>query len=146
MSYEDTPGVGVCMVIVKDNKVLMGKRHNDPEKADSELQGQGTWTIPGGKLDFKEDIVVAAKREAKEECGIDVYDIELVSLTNDIKGDRHFVTIGFRAKEFSGEPQVLEPDEITEWKWFEFNNLPQPMFFPAEKAIKNFLAKEHMKY
>ena len=140
------PGVGVCTIIIKDNKILLGKRHDDPEKADSELHGEGTWTIPGGKLDFKEDITEAAKREAKEECDIDIHDIGLVSLTNDIRGEKHFVTIGFVAKEFSGEPRVMEPDEITEWRWFDVNNLPSPMFFPAEKAIKNFLAGELMKH
>jgi len=146
VDYSGRPGVGVCMIIFKENKVLLGKRHDDPAKADSELKGEGTWTIPGGKLDFKEDFVQAAIRESKEECDIDVHDLELVSLTNDMTDDRHFVTLGFYAKRFSGEPRVMESDEITEWRWFDINNLPSPIFFPAEKAIKNFLAKKIMKH
>jgi len=144
--YAKRPGVGVCTIIYRDGKILMGKRHDDPNKADSELQGEGTWTIPGGKLDQKEDLKEAAKRETKEECGMDVDGLELVSLTNDIKSEKHFVTIGFVANSFSCEPKVMEPDEITEWKWFDVDKLPKPIFFPAEKAIKNFLAKEIMKY
>ncbi|MFH1978246.1 MAG: NUDIX domain-containing protein [Candidatus Aenigmatarchaeota archaeon] len=146
MDYSGRPGVGVCVLIYKEGKILLGKRHDDPVKADSELQGAGKWTVPGGKLDFGEDIIEGAKREAKEECDIDVHDTELVSLTNDIKGERHFITVGFLAKEFSGEPKTMEPDEITEWRWFPVDQLPQPIFFPAEKAIKNFLAGEQMKY
>ena len=146
MDYSQQPGVGVCVIIVKDGKVLLGKRHEDPAKADSELQGAGTWTIPGGKLDFKEGIHEAAQRETKEECDIAVKDLELVSLTNDMTENRHFVTIGFAAKSFFGEPKVMEPDEITEWQWFPLHELPAPMFFPAEKAIKNFLAQELMKH
>jgi len=146
VDYSGIPSVGVCMIIIKDGKILLGKRHDDPVKADSELKGEGTWTIPGGKLDFKEDIINMAKRETKEECNIDVHDMELVSLTNDMTDDRHFVTIGFFAKNFSGEPKTMEPDEIIEWKWFDVNELPSPIFFPAEKAIKNFLAKEMMRY
>ena len=146
MDYSGKPGVGVCVLLVKGNTILLGKRHDDPKKADSELHGEGTWTVPGGKLDFKEDIIEAAKREAKEECDVDIHELELVSLTNDMTDNRHFVTIGFLAKNFSGEPKVLEPDEITEWRWFPIKQLPSPMFFPAEKAIKNFLEKEIMKY
>jgi len=35
----------------------------------------------------------------------------------------------------------MEPDEITEWKWFDLNNLPSPLYFPSERIIKNYLAK-----
>jgi len=43
------PGVGVGVIILKDSKVLLGKRHSDARKADSELHREGTWTLPGGK-------------------------------------------------------------------------------------------------
>lgn len=146
MDYSGRPGVGVAVIIHKDGKILLGKRHDDPEKADSELQGAGTWTIPGGKLEQNDGIKEGAKKEAKEETDIDVDDLQLASVTNDIKEEKHFVTLGFIAKEFSGEPKVMEPDEITEWRWFDINNLPSPIFFPAEKVIKNFLAGDLMKY
>ena len=47
---------GAAVMIVKDGKVLLGKRHDDPEKAGSQLHGEGTWTLPGGKVDFGETI------------------------------------------------------------------------------------------
>ena len=40
-------GVGVGVMILKNNQVLLGKRHGDPAKATSLLQGAGTWTMPG---------------------------------------------------------------------------------------------------
>ena len=46
-------GVGV-MILNKDGKVLLGKRHDDPQKADSALHGEGTWTMPGGSLEVGE--------------------------------------------------------------------------------------------
>ena len=137
------PKVGVGVMIFKDNKVLLGHRHSDPQKADSQLQGEGTWTMPGGKLDFKEELEDAAYREVLEETGIkiDKEKIEIISVTNDTVTDAHFVTIGFLCKNFEGEPKVMEPDEITEWRWFDLNNLPSPIFFPSEKILKNFLAR-----
>ena len=129
------------MILNDRNKVLLGKRHSDPKKASSLLHGEGTWTMPGGKLHFSEDLVEAAKREVHEETGLEVKNLEIISITNDIVPDAHFVTVGFLARDFEGEPRVMEPDEITEWQWFRLNNLPKPMYFPSEKIIKNYLAK-----
>ena len=56
-------GVGCGVMILKDGKILLGKRHDDKEKADSELHGEGTWTMPGGKMHFGESFFeVAARR------------------------------------------------------------------------------------
>ena len=107
---------------------------------------EGTWTIPGGKLDFKEIPEQGAAREALEETGIKTKNLKLISVGNEIVHDAHFITLGFLAEEFEGEPFVMEPDEITKWEWFDLNNLPKPMFFPAEKVIKNYLAKEIYKH
>lgn len=140
MSDLKKPGVGVGIMILKDNKVLLGKRHNDPQKADSELHGEGSWTMPGGKLHFQEELEDAACREVFEETGvsIDKGKLKILSITNDKVRDAHFVTIGFLCKDFPGEPKVMEPDEITEWEWFDLNNPPKPMFSPSEKMLKKF--------
>ena len=145
-NVDKKPGVGVGIMILKDNKVLLGKRHDDPQKADSELCGEGSWTMPGGKLCFQEELEDAACRELLEETGIrtNKEKLEIISVTNDKVKNAHFVTIGFLCKDFEGEPKVMEPDEITEWRWFDLNNLPNPMFFPSEKILKKFLSKEKL--
>ena len=138
------PGVGIGVMILKDNGVLLGKRHGDPKKADSELHGEGTWTMPGGKLYFKEELEDAAFREVFEETGIKINKekLKIISITNDIVKDAHFITIGFLCKDFDGEPKVMEPDEITEWKWFELDKLPSPIFFPSRKILDKFLSQK----
>jgi 8-oxo-dGTP diphosphatase len=141
-------GVGFGVMIFKDNKVLLGRRHEDPNKADSELHGEGTWTMPGGKMDFGESFEDSAFRETHEETSLKLNKdkLKLISLTNDRVPDAHFVTIGFLTDEFEGEPQVMEPDEITEWKWFSLDNLPENMFFPSKKIVKNYLANAFYKH
>jgi len=136
------PGVGVGVMLLKGNKVLLGQRHKDPQKADSELHGEGTWTMPGGKINFQEGLKEGASREVLEETGIKIKNLEIISISNDIVPDNHFVTIGFLCKEFEGEPKVMEPDEITRWQWFDLNNLPSPIFPPSEKIIKNYSGKK----
>ena len=134
------PGVGFGALLLKNNKVLLGKRHDDPEKADSLLHGAGTWTMPGGKLHFQETFEDGAYREVLEETGIEINKASLqqISVTNDIVEDAHFVTIGLLSENFTGEAEVKEPDEITEWRWFDIDNLPSPLYFPSEKVLKIF--------
>ena len=131
---------GVGVMILKDNKVLLGKRHEDAKKADSELHGEGTWTMPGGKIDFGEAFEEAIAREVMEETGIKINQdkLKFISITNDQVSDAHFVTIGFLCEEFEGEPKAMEPNEITEWRWFDLNNLPEKIFFPSAKILKNY--------
>ncbi len=132
--------VGFGVMILKDNKILLGQRHVDPAKADSELHGEGTWTMPGGKLEFGEDFIQGAKREVLEETGVDISNehIEVISLSNDMVPDAHFVTIGLICRAFNGEAQVTEPDEITQWKWFTLDDLPSPLFEPSQKILLNY--------
>ena len=141
MSSDPGARVGCAVMLLKDGKVLLGHRHPDPEKASSELHGEGTWTLPGGKVDFGETLLEAAGREVLEECGIEVGDLEIISIGDEIIPGKHFVTIGFLCRDFSGGPEIREPNEITEWKWFEMDKLPSPMFFPAKKIIDNYLDK-----
>lgn len=130
---------GIAVLFVRDGKVLLGKRHDDPVKADSELHGEGTWTIPGGKMDFHERPMDGARREAREECNLMAMDLELISVGDEQVHDAHFITLGFLCRDFQGEPEVMEPDEITEWGWFDPKELPERVFPPALKIIKNYL-------
>lgn len=137
---EQKPSAGFGVMILKKREIILGHRNEDPKKASSLLHGEGSWTMPGGKLHFKENLREGAVREVFEETGIIVKNLKVISISNDIVPDAHFVTIGFLAEEFEGEPKVMEPEEITEWKWFDLSNLPFPLYFPSEKIIKNYLA------
>jgi len=131
-------GVGFgIMLLNRDGQVLLGKRHVDPEKADSELNGAGTWTMPGGKLEFGESFEEGARRELMEEAGMYLERVKVVCVNNDKTDDAHFVTVGMFSEYFRGEPRVIEPDEITEWQWFDLSDLPSPMFFPSSRILEN---------
>jgi len=133
--------VGVGIMILKDNKVLLGKRHTDPDKADSELHGEGTWTMPGGKVDYRERLGEAITREVFEEIGIKISEVNLqvISITDEIAEDVHFITIGFLCEELDGEPKIMEPDEIVKWQWFQLDNPPENMFPPSRKILNKFI-------
>lgn len=134
-------GAGFGVLLLKGDKVLLGKRNADPVKADSALRGEGTWTMPGGKLEFGESFEDGATREVLEETGIRLGAVKVICVNNEKNEHAHFVTVGMFSDRFTGEPQVMEPDEITEWKWFPLNLLPRPLFPPSAHMIENYIKK-----
>ncbi|OGF35948.1 hypothetical protein A2482_03355 [Candidatus Falkowbacteria bacterium RIFOXYC2_FULL_48_21] len=138
MEEQKKVGVGFGVMMFREGKLLLGKRHNDPAKAASLLKGAGTWTMPGGKLHFGETFEQGAAREVMEETGLALNRVTVLCVNQDMVEGVHFVTVGMLAEDFSGETQVLEPDEITEWRWFDLDNLPSPLFFPSAKVLENF--------
>lgn len=125
----EKPQVGTAIIITKDNKVLLMRRKGPHEP--------GTWSTPGGHLDFGETLEGCAAREAKEEVGVNVIDIRFRSVTNDIfegKG-KHYVTIWLEGKT-SDEPFIAAEKEAEEIGWFAWDALPQPLFLPLENFVK----------
>ncbi|MFZ2167992.1 MAG: NUDIX domain-containing protein [Minisyncoccia bacterium] len=132
-------GTGFGVILQKDGKILLGLRHPDPDKADSAFRSSGEWCLPGGKLEWGESIEEGAIREVKEETGITVKHPEVISVHNCKNEHAHFLTVGLVAREWSGEAKVMEPDEITEWGWFDLTKLPSPRYFPSFEVIENYL-------
>lgn len=132
-------GAGVGVILEKEGKILLGLRHPDPDKADSAFRSSGEWCLPGGKLDWGESFENGAIREVKEETGIIIHNPKVISVHNCKNKHAHFVTIGLLVHEWEGEAKVMEPDEITEWQWFDLKDLPSPRYFPSFEVIDNYL-------
>ena len=135
-------GTGFGVMMLKGKKILLGKRHINPKKADSELHGEGTWTMPGGKLEYGESFEDGSKREVMEETGIKLKNAKVICINNDKGKFAHFITIGllsiYEEGDFEGQANVMEPDEIIEWKWFSVNDLPEKIFFSSAKVLENY--------
>ena len=134
------PGLGVGVMIIKEGKILLGLRNPNKEKASSELQGQGTWTMPGGKVEFMEKLVDAAKRELEEETSLKATKLDLLCISDDMTNTAHYVTVGFIVREYTGEAKAMEPETILEWKWFDLNDLPTNLYNPSKKCIEKYKA------
>lgn len=135
-------GAGFGVILEKNGKVLLGMRHPDPDKADSAFRSAGEWCLPGGKLEWGESFEEGAIREVKEETGITIKNPKVISVHNCKNQHAHFMTVGLIARDFTGEASVMEPDEIVAWQWFDFNNLPQPRYFPSFEVIENYQQKK----
>ena len=113
-------------------------RNPDKIKASSELQGQGTWTMPGGKVEFMEKLVDAAKRELEEETSLIATKLDLLCISDDMTDTAHYVTAGFIVRDYQGEVKTMEPETILEWKWFDLNDLPNNLYAPSAKCIEKY--------
>ena len=133
--------IGVGVMILDGNKVLLGHRAKD-KKDTGGIYEVDCWTLPGGKQEYDETFFDCAKREVKEETGLDVDDLELFGAVDDIQPDRHFITMHVIAKTHHGEPQVMEPDKEDEWRWFPLNALPERVYTPSEKFLKNYITSQ----
>ena len=126
---QKVPKVGAGAVIIKDDKVLLSKRKGS--------HGDGMWGSTGGHLEFGESPFETAKREALEELGIEIGNIEFATCMNLIMEGKHYIDISFTAEIISGEPINQEPEKIEEIGWFPLDSLPTPLFEPVKVVIES---------
>jgi 8-oxo-dGTP diphosphatase len=127
-----TPKTGLGVIIMKNDEVLLGKRIGS--------HGENTWSFPGGHIEMFEDFSECAKRETKEETGLDIkliYEPQLHYTRDKFKNEKKdYFTFYQKAKYIGGIPKIMEPNKCLEWKWFRWDNLPKPLFLPIENLIK----------
>lgn len=115
-------------MILKNGKVLLGKRRGS--------HGEGEYAFPGGHLEYMESFEECAKRETKEECGIEIKNVRFQFLSNVTKyAPKHYVHVGLIADWKEGEPKVLEPEKCESWSWHSIDDLPQPLFEMCQQGI-----------
>ena len=135
MEEAQRPKVGIGVMIIKDGKILLGKRKG--------AHGAGEYAFAGGHLEYMESFAQCAQREVKEECGIEIENIRFQLVAN-AKGyaPKHYVHIGLIADWKSGEPQVLEPEKCEGWDWYDPEALPSPMFELSALAVRFYKTGE----
>lgn len=102
--------VNVAIVVVeKEDKILLIKR----ERGDF----VGLWGLPGGKVEECEHIDEAAKREMKEELGLDLEFIELLGTSTEIMHDKNSTSILNICKLGMNKNQEIQNPEF-QYKWF----------------------------
>lgn len=111
------PQLAVSASIFRDGKILLVRRARQPAK--------GTYTLPGGRVEFGESLVEAVMREVREETAlvIDVAGLAgwrevLPNAATGIAG--HFVIMSFAARWVAGD--VALNDELDDFRWCDPGN------------------------
>jgi len=110
------PILGTCVIpILADGSIVLVLRRDNHR-----------WSLPGGIVDWGEDVMTSATRELKEETGLDVKQLDrLVGLYSSPERDPRFhsVCVGI-AIQAMGKFYAADPREILEVKAFPTAQLP----------------------
>ncbi|PIN09055.1 NAD(+) diphosphatase [Handroanthus impetiginosus] len=133
MSSRPKLEVGVSTFLLKGNKVLLGRRRFTSV-------GSGSFSLPGGHLEFGESFELCAVREVKEETGLDIRGLRFLTVTNDVVSEPkpvQLINVLMCAVLVDPNQKAinLEPEKCDGWDWYDWNDLPRPIFGPVEDAI-----------
>lgn len=117
------------VVIKEKGEVLLLKRNTLPYK--------NYWVLPGGFVKYREETDETAKREVKEETGLEVEITKLIGVYSDPFRDPrgHIISIAYKGKIKGGNLEKNE--ESKEIKFFSLDNLPAKIGFDHRKIIKD---------
>ena len=126
------PRVGVAVIIEQGDRVLLIRRRG--------AHGGGTWSTPGGHLDYGETPEACAIRETAEETGLHLDTATYFALTNDIFAESglHYITLWMRGKvDAAGTAGagIHAPDELDAVGWYAWTDLPEPLFLPLQNLL-----------
>ncbi|OGI29842.1 MAG: hypothetical protein A2287_04840 [Candidatus Melainabacteria bacterium RIFOXYA12_FULL_32_12] len=120
------PAVTVDIVVFtisdEDLKVLLIERKSSPF--------ENKWAIPGGFVDYNEDILTAAKRELEEETGVqDIYLKQLHAFGEPGRDPRgRVISIAHFALVNSVNIKIKAQSDAKDVKWFNMSDLPDLAF------------------
>jgi nucleoside triphosphatase len=108
------PTVGV-FIFNQKGELLLLKSHKWP----------GKYVVPGGHVELGERLEEAAIREAKEETGLDIYDLKFINFQQFIYDpsfwkQRHFIFFDFACK--TDSPEVVLNDEAEDHIWLKLDD------------------------
>jgi 8-oxo-dGTP diphosphatase len=120
MSEELHTKVGIGVMILKEGQVLVALRKKS--------HGAGGYQFPGGHLEHLESFEECARRETREETGIEIKNVRFQFVANVTHfAPKHYVHVGITADWDSGDPIQREPDKSGKWQWYPLSNLPEPL-------------------
>ncbi|WP_240181650.1 NUDIX domain-containing protein [Nocardioides sp. 616] len=93
-----------------------------------------------GHVERGETAYGAARREAAEELGIEVADLHfeftMHRTARDLPIDER-VDFFFTARDWAGEPRIMEQDKCAELRWYALDDLPEPVVPHERVALAN---------
>lgn len=111
-----TPKVGVDIAILNENKELLVLKRID----------DSAWSLPCGWMDIGEHPIETAKRETKEEAGIDISPLGYIAIT--AKGPNTYPSIAYHqinilviSKPINKNTKITLSHEHSEYKWIELD-------------------------
>jgi ADP-ribose pyrophosphatase YjhB (NUDIX family) len=129
--YPKRPIVGIGVVIWRDGRVLLIQRGQPPRA--------GSWSLPGGVQELGETVSEAARREVREETGLELGELQLVDVVDSIERDaagrvrRHYTLVDFTAAVAGGSERA--GSDAAALAWFDPEELEELGLWPPTLAV-----------
>lgn len=123
--------IGTVVIVVKQNKVMLGKRKNSYRS--------GWYGLPGGRVEDLEKLIECAKRELYEETAITAKKLEYMGAIRDLQKGYSFTHFAFLYKDEFANPRLKEPEKCEGWNWYKINKIPSKTLPGHAAAIDMFL-------
>lgn len=111
--YPEAPVVGVGALILRESKILLIQRGQEPLK--------GEWSLPGGVLELGESLEQGIRREVREETGLEVEPVKIVEVLDRILRDEagavrfHYVLVDFLCRVLGGDLRCATDAAAAAW-------------------------------
>lgn len=100
----------------------------------------GNWDLVGGNVAFGEQNTESLQREAREEAGISITELQPIEVSTKFENNIYYIFIGYKAKTVTS--QITLSHEHIEYKWV---NMKEYMELEASDYLKD-LVKIAFKY
>jgi 8-oxo-dGTP diphosphatase len=124
-----SPVLTVDVIINYGGKIVLVERGKGPF--------EGQYALPGGHVELYEKLKDAARREVKEETGLDLENLSYFGYYDDPERDprNHYVSIVFTA---DGKWDLVAGDDASSVKLFSVKELPQ-LAFDHKKILEDYV-------
>ncbi len=103
---------------------------------------KGKWAFPGGFLDMEETTGQCARRELKEETGIENLDLVQVGAFSEVDRDPRgrVITVAYMAVVTMSETDAVAGDDAASVEWFRLKDIP-PLAFDHDLVLRTALGR-----
>ena len=129
----ENPAPGVALAIRWGARVLLGKR------APATLFG-GTWALPAGYVEFDEDFLTAARREAREETGLEVALTGILNVSSNF-GDARASALVVTVAAVPAGGTLRPGEEFSALAWFAPPARLPPLAYAGDRFLLAALAQ-----
>ena len=137
MEYKN-PAPTTNIIVEHENKILLLKRNTEPYL--------GKFALPGGFVDYDEQVEVAAVREVKEETGLDIEVIIPFNVNHFTRDDGQTITMLVYLCKALNETVTLS-EEHPEYKWLTLENAKKEIneyFYSDIALLEKFELLKHL--
>ena len=133
--FYQNPAVGVAAILIRDKKILLGRRKGSYK---------GLWCIPCGYVDWDEDVYQAVKREFLEETGVIIEPFKVYTVHSNFHNPvQHTVGIWFLVKELGGE--VRASDDLDQVNFYHYKDIEtDQLAFLTDMLVINKLKEDNL--